>query len=131
MKKSDGNEVNFYREVNEEILDTAKGEILAVLDKAHKDGIISEEEYRHMDPTEKAAARLYLLFKVHKAHQEGTAPPERPVISGSGSITENPSRFCQHYMKQVSKDHDSFIRDTCDFLRHIQNIEKQRKRFRR
>ena len=53
----------------------------------------------------------------------GTAPPERPVISGSGSITENPSRFCQHYMKQVSKDHESFIRDTCDFLRHIQDIE--------
>ena len=61
---------------------TAKGEILAVLDKAHKDGIISEEEYRHMDPTEKAAASLYLLFKVHKAHQEGTAPLEHPVISG-------------------------------------------------
>ena len=26
-------------------------------------------------------------------------------------------------MKQVSKDHDSYIRDTCDFLRHIQNME--------
>ena len=26
-------------------------------------------------------------------------------------------------MKQVSKNHDSFIRDTCDFLRHVQNIE--------
>ena len=26
-------------------------------------------------------------------------------------------------MKQVSKDHDSFIQDTCDFLRHIQNIK--------
>ena len=64
-----------------------------------------------------------MLFKVHKAHQEGSAPPERPVISGSGSITENPSKFCQHYMKQVSKDHTSFLRDTCDFLLHIQNIE--------
>ena len=92
-------------------------------DHANCEGIISDEEYHHMDPTEKAAARLYMLFKVHKAHQEGTAPPERPVISGSGSITENPSRFGQHYMKQVSKDHDSFIRDTCDFLRHIQSID--------
>ena len=26
-------------------------------------------------------------------------------------------------MKQVSKDHASFLRDTCDFLLHIQNIE--------
>ena len=67
--------------------------------------------------------RPCMLFKVHKAHQEGSAPPEWPVISGSGSITENPSKFCQHYMKQVSKDHASFFRDTFDFLRHIQNIE--------
>ena len=93
MKKDNSSKVNFYRKVNEKLLDTAKGEILAVLDDAHKDGIISNEEYRHMDPNEKAAARLDMLFKVHKAHQEGTAPPERPVISGSGSITENPSRF--------------------------------------
>ena len=56
-------------------------------------------------------------------NQEGVAPPERPVISGSGALTENPSKFCQHYMKQVSKDHKSYLRDTCDFLRHIQNIE--------
>ena len=72
---------------------------------------------------DKKAARTYMLFKVHKAHQEGSAPPEWPVISGSGSITENPSKFCQHYMKQVSKDHASFFWDTFDFLRHIQNIE--------
>ena len=26
-------------------------------------------------------------------------------------------------MKQVSKDHASFLCDTCDFLRNIQNIE--------
>ena len=45
------------------------------------------------------------------------------MISGSGALTENPSKFCQNYMKQVSKDHASYLRDTCDFLRHIQNIE--------
>ena len=76
-----------------------------------------------MNPMDKKCGRMYMLFKVHKQHQEGAAPPERPVISGSGAITENPSKFCQHYMKQVSKDHASYLRDTCDFLRHIQNIE--------
>ena len=105
-------------------LETAKKEILAVLNEALKANVITEDEYKHMNPmNDKKAARTYMLFKVHKAHQEGSAPPERPVISGSGSITENPSKFCQHYMKQVSKDHASFLRDTCDFLLHIQNIE--------
>ena len=64
-----------------------------------------------------------ICFKVHKQHQEGVAPPKRPVISGSGALTENPSKFCQYYMKQVSKDHWSYLLDMCDFLRHIKNIE--------
>ena len=36
---------------------------------------------------EKGAARLYATFKVHKQHEVGKAPPERPIISGS--VTEN------------------------------------------
>ena len=112
MRKGDGTEVNFYRKVDNDDLETAKKEILAVLDEALKANVITEDEYKHMNPmNDKKAARTYMLFKVHKAHQEGSAPPERPVISGSGLITENPSKFCQHYMKQVSKDHASFLRD--------------------
>ena len=105
MRKGDGTEVNFYRKVDNDDLETAKKEILAVLDEALKANVITEDEYKHMNP-----------MNDKKAHQEGSVPPERPVNSGSGTITENPSKFCQHYMKQVSKDHASFFRDTFDFL---------------
>ena len=44
MRKDDGTEVNFYRKVEEDDFETAKKEILAVLDEALKAGIITEDE---------------------------------------------------------------------------------------
>ena len=81
-------------------LETAKKEILSVLDDGLRAGIISEEEHHH-EPN-----GLKMWPNVHKEHQEGVAPPERPMISGSAALTE----ICQHYMKQVSKDYASYLR---------------------
>ena len=72
-----------------------------------------------MNPLSKKAARLYHIFKVHKPHIQGKAPPERPIISGSGSITENCSLFVTHHIKSLSTQHPTYIQDTPDFLRAI------------
>ena len=32
-----------------------------------------------------------MTLKVHKEHEEGKAPPERPICSGNGSAFENVS----------------------------------------
>ena len=78
-----------------------------------------------MDPSEKAPGRFYELFKVHKHHEPGETPPERPIISGSGSITENISLFVEHYLKKVATEHPSFLQDTPDFLRNIEEINSE------
>ena len=59
LKLDDGSESPYYRKVDETALDEAKEEITAVLQRAHKAGIISDHELKHMDPSEKAAARFY------------------------------------------------------------------------
>ena len=41
-------------------------------------------EAKHKDP-----AKFYMNFKVHKEHAVNTAPPPRPIISGSGAMSEN------------------------------------------
>ena len=51
-----------------------------------------------MRADEKVAARSYTTFKVHKDREPGKAPPERPIISGNGSITENISAFVDHHI---------------------------------
>ena len=52
------------------------------------------------------------------------APPPRPIISGSGSITENASLYVQHHIKDVSRSHSSYLEDTPDFLRAIEKINE-------
>ena len=46
-----------------------------------------------MNADNKKPGRFYCNFKVNKEHEH--IPPPRPIISGSGSITENVGIFCQ------------------------------------
>ena len=63
-----------------------------------------------------------MTFKVHKPHQPMTAPPPRPFISGSGSITENIGAYVEYHIKDKSNKHPSYLQDTQDFLRTINQI---------
>ena len=78
-----------------------------------------------MDPREKAPGKFYAMFKVHKKHQEGKAPPERPIISCCNSITENIGEFCASKLRTISNKHDSYLQDTPDFLRYIDAINSE------
>ena len=88
QKQADGSSKPYYSEANESDLKAAKKEIHDVLKKALDDKIISENDFHTMDPSEKNAGKFYELFKVHKDHIEGKPPPERPIVSACGSITE-------------------------------------------
>lgn len=76
-----------------------------------------------MDPTEKDIARFYCNFKIHKKHKHGEAPPPRPIVSGNNSMTEAIGKYVEHKIKDVAKQHDTYIEDTPDFLRTIANID--------
>ena len=76
--------------------------------------ILSKEEYYAMIADDKDAAKFYCNFKVHKEHEPMTAPP--PIVSGSGSVTENIAAFVDHHIKDVSKHHQTYLQDTPDFL---------------
>ena len=78
--------------------------IKSILEEGYDNLIISKEEYEAMDPTDKNPSKFYCTFKVHKNHKEGEASPERPIISGSESITENQSLFLEHHLKDIAKN---------------------------
>ena len=80
-----------------------------------------------MDPTEKKLSKFYMTFKVHKPHQPMTAPPPRPIICGSGSITENIGAYVEYHIKDIANKHTSYLQDTPDFLRTINQINKGNK----
>ena len=73
---------------------------------------------------DKEAAKFYCNFKVHNKHEPMTAPPPRPIVSGSGSVTENVVAFVDHHIKDISRQHPSYLQDNPDFLRYIERINQ-------
>ena len=115
----------FYTKVDESKQDDAKIKLTNLIQEAFDNKIIDENEFLAMNPQDKGPGRFYCTFKVHKKHDEGKAPPERPIVSGSNSITENASLFVEHHIKEIATKHKSYLQDTPDFLRHIQILNKE------
>ena len=90
------------------MLEDIRNEINLVVEEAYDNNILTKEEYEAMRVDDKKAARFYATFKVHKNHEEGKAPPERPIISGNGSITENISAYVDHHIKSLAVQHQSY-----------------------
>ena len=117
-----GGPKTYYKAVNEFALEEAKEKIENVLHKALENKIISREEYNEMNPHNKDPAKFYCNFKVHKETNHDNIPPVRPIISGSGSITENISLYVEHYIKESSVKHPSYLQDTPHFLRVLHKL---------
>ena len=63
--------------------------------------------------------RFYLLPKIHKRLHN---VPGRPVISNSGFFTENISAFLEYHLKPLSQKVKSFIKDTNNFLKKLNEL---------
>ena len=115
----------FYVPASESDLKAQSKRIERLVDFGHKNGFISDSDARAMQPTGRPG-RLYGLPKVHKGIKEGKKiPPLRPIISNSRANTEAISQFCDHYAKSLVKDVPSYLEDTPDFLRTLQQENAQ------
>ena len=112
----------YYTKVDKSKLMQAQGNITKVLEKALEDQIITETEFHAMGPSDKDAAIFYMNFTVHKTHEVGKTPPPRPIVSCNNSITENIGLYVEHYIKDLATTHETYIKDTSDFLRAIDQI---------
>ena len=118
----DGTNKKYYSLVEEIELERTKFKIRNLIEEGLEKEILAEDEYSAMKPDEKEAAKFYCTFKVHKDHAPMTAPPVRPIVSSSGSVTENTAAYVEYHIKDVAKLHPSYLQDTPDFLRYIQKV---------
>ena len=86
-------------------LGIAKNLISYILKEALDTKIISEEEFKAMDPSDKNPSKLNCNFKIHKPQSPSSTPLVRPIVSGSGSITDNISIYVEHYIKEIANQH--------------------------
>ena len=117
-----GESKKYYHRVDGIELEYTKTKIRNLVQEGLDNDILSKEEYTAMLADDKEAAKFYCTFKVHKKHEPMTAPPPRPIVSGSGSVTENVATFVEYHIKDIAKEHKSYLQDTPDFLRHIEKV---------
>ena len=117
----DGTTHPYYVEAKQEEIREVQRRIRWAISEGVENDYISESDGKYMDPPDKPG-RLYGLPKVHKQVKEGEKlPPLRPVISNSGSTTEQLSRFIDEHAKEEVRKMDSYVQDTPDLLRQFQN----------
>ena len=112
----------YYLMVDDIELERTKSKIRNIVQEGLEKDILTKEEHDAMVADDREAAKFYCTFKVHKKHEPMTAPPPRPIVSGSGSITEKIATFVDFHTKEISNKHQSYLQDTPDFLRYIEQI---------
>ena len=117
----------YYKSCDEFAAERAKTKIICVLKEALENKTITQEEFSIMNPEEKDPARFYCNLKVHKQSEHKKIPPVRPIISGSGSLTENISLYVEHFIKDVATKHPSYLQDTPHLLRVLHKLNKGKK----
>ena len=61
---------------------------------------------------------FYTLTKIHSPNPVG-----RPIVFGSGGPTERISSFIDSLLQHIAKKQESYIKDTTDFVRFIENSQ--------
>ena len=121
-------EVPYYVKADARTLEEAKEAIENIVKEGFDNDIINKDEYKAMLPEEDIKpGRFYATFKVHKTYTPGTAPPERAIVSCSGTFTENIAIYVEHHLQEVGTSHDTYLQDTPDFLRKLQKINLEEK----
>ena len=85
---------------------------------------ISSSEFKYFSYNYKKSTNLgkmYLLPKIHKRLENVSG---RPVVSNCGTPTEKVSEFLDYHLKSTMQSAKSYIKDTSDFLRKLNELGK-------
>ena len=110
-------DTNFYVQTDSDLTQ----EHYKAIDTKCNDMLIKQEidisVYDYLTHTPVRTAQFYMLPKIHK---KKATPPGRPIVSGNGCPTERISQFVDHFLQPGVKKISSYIQDTTDFLRILQ-----------
>ena len=106
-----------YRKVNYNPT-TTNNEISTKLYRNFNENLLSKNISEGLKTEKPKKPHFYLKPKVHK---EGN--PERPVISSINCHTLNISDYVDYYLQPIVKEISSYVQDSTDFLRKINQID--------
>ena len=115
----------YYKKLKEPIYHNNVTKIHSVLKDLLNKKYISQDQLKYLSGPEDYRQRIfYLLPKVHKPRDRWPDPqcPEgRPIVSDVNSETYRVSELIDYYLNPLSIKHSSYIRNSFEFVKQIQN----------
>ena len=116
------------KKINEPVHPKVTSKINKILDKIKQDKLLTKKQVEYlMVPENPRDRKFYLLPKIHKERNKWTqnfkTPPGRPIVSDCSSDTYRVSEYKDHFFKPIATQHQSYIKDTSDFLEKLSKIE--------
>lgn len=127
-------DVNYYVKLEQPIYkDTVPVVHKIVNSLCDKRFINSKQKSFLLSDAEPRARRFYMLPKIHKPGEKWSVPfkipPGRPIVSDCNSETYHTAKFIDHYLNPLSTRHESYIKDTYDFVDKIKNLKIPKQAF--
>ena len=112
-------DTKYYIRLDNEPSADFRKEVAGFVEDMFQNGEIDESVQKYLMHDTYRTPQLYLLPKIHKGKNP---PPGRPIISANGCPTENISQFVDFFLNPTCTTLPSFVKDTTDFLRLINNL---------
>ena len=110
---------NFYVETPIDLTHLHNEHITNLVTYLNSDHQISDKCRSYLSNESPRTPQLYLLPKIHKNQ---SPVPGRPIVSANNSPSERISQFADFFLQPLVKTTRSYIKDTTDFINHIEAI---------
>ena len=118
---------DYYVPLSTPIYMETSTQIREILDLMTHNKIITKKQKNYLLGDDTPRKRIfYLLPKIHKAPDTWPVPflmpPGRPIVSDCGSESYQIAEFLDYYIKPLSTLHNSYLKDTYDFIGRVKSM---------
>ena len=114
----------FYAEQPDDLSDSIRHRLTALLSGLYKRGFISGREFKALEPPQQPSQRFfYLLPKAHKSEWSFVDMPKgRPIVSDTGSISRRCASFVEYFLAPLARRARSYIRDSVHLISSLDSV---------
>ena len=115
-----------YRRIQNPVHPNIRNSVNKILSDLKTKGNLKKKQLEYLEvKADPRPRQFYLLPKIHKSFTTWPSrkmPMGRPIVSDCDSDTYRVAEYIDSFLAPIAKSHDSYIRDTSDFLAKLSTV---------